>query len=203
MLIAVVLLTVVGANAQVKSTPKPKATVKPVSTQGGTTDDGKRVALKSDGSWSYDSTAATVTPAPTPVLIEAPVKPVARVTFHLLDTDLAQIRKTAGFTNESGMSSLLANFALKYSARELDLLRGATQSTYDRLMQTAVMPSAIVSTTTDFSGKGEFAEVPVGTYYLMSVSEIGRNVVLWNLKVEIKPGRNSVTLDQNNAAEAF
>jgi hypothetical protein len=176
------------------------------------TEDGRAVLLKSDGTWEYDPTPK---PSPTPfvqqestlvfdtglVMRSGDVKPIARGAFHLLDTDLQSILTSAGFQPDSG-SSLLSTFALKYVARQLEALRGATVTTYDRTMM-SIKPHIVVSAMTDFQGRGQFPALKPGTYYLFHVSEVGRNVVLWNLKVDLKPGQNSITLDQNNAAEAF
>lgn len=54
-------------QAQIKPKPKPKATPKPVTVvQSATTDDGKRVNLKSDGTWEFDTQYVAPAPKPTP-----------------------------------------------------------------------------------------------------------------------------------------
>lgn len=197
-------------------TPSPSPTPKePVTTQAATTEDGRAVILRSDGTWEYDKNPKPI-PTPVKVAVEengtlsfetglvmksGDVKPVARATFYLLDKDLENILTSSGFRSEGG-SSILSTFALKYVSRQLEQLRGASVTTFDKTME-SVKPHIIASTTTDFGGKGQFSSVKPGTYYLMHVGEIGRNVVLWNLKVELKAGQNSLTLDQNNAATAF
>lgn len=85
---------------------------------------------------------------------------------------------------------------------QIEQLRGAAITQYDRLME-KVKQHAVATTVSGFDGKGRFSAVEPGTYYLVNLTEIGRSVVLWNLKVELKPGQNSITLDQRNAAEAF
>ncbi len=52
----------------------------------------------------------------------------------------------------------------------------------------------------DANGKATLPGVPPGTYYLM-VSD-NNQLHYWDLKVELKAGANSVTLDQRNAAPA-
>ena len=217
---AMVLLQTGIVSAQTRQgnrAPAPQPS-QPVTTQTAITKDGRTVILKSDGTWVYsnekspENTSATVAPIKTEqtstlsfetglVMKSGDVKPVARGTFYLLDNNLENILRSSGF-QASGGSPILATFALKYVSRQLELLRGSSSTVFDRAME-SVKPHIVANTTTDFSGKGQFSSVAPGTYYLMHVSEIGRNVVLWNLKVDLKPGQNSVTLDQNNTAEAF
>jgi hypothetical protein len=66
----------------------------------------------------------------------------------------------------------------------------------------AIKPHIVQSITTDLTGKGTFERVAAGTYYLMGVMKTPRGHATWNLKVDLKPGNNSVTLDQNNAVTA-
>ena len=69
---------------------------------------------------------------------------------------------------------------------------------------TALTPHILQTITTDFGGKASFQPVATGTYYLMGVTETpSGGWAVWNLRVDLKPGQNSVTLDQNNAAHAF
>jgi hypothetical protein len=51
----------------------------------------------------------------------------------------------------------------------------------------------------DATGKATFPGVAPGTYYLMGSSLGGRQPFLWNVRVDLKAGANSVTLDQHNA----
>ncbi len=57
--------------------------------------------------------------------------------------------------------------------------------------------SAIVA---DAAGKGVFPGVPAGTYYLMISAAYNKQPLFWNFRVDLKPGQNSVTLDQRNAS---
>jgi hypothetical protein len=50
----------------------------------------------------------------------------------------------------------------------------------------------------DVNGKATLPGVPPGTYYLMVSTLYNRQPLYWDLKVELKPGANSVTLDQTN-----
>lgn len=68
-LLTIFVLVISGGAVygQVKPKPKPKVPAKPIMTQSATTDDGKRVVLKSDGTWEFDTQA--VVPAPKPVVV--------------------------------------------------------------------------------------------------------------------------------------
>lgn len=48
-------------------------------------------------------------------------------------------------------------------------------------------------------GKGTFAGVPPGSYYVMGAAPLSGHPFLWDYKVELKPGANTVTLSQSNA----
>jgi len=50
----------------------------------------------------------------------------------------------------------------------------------------------------DVNGKATLPGVPPGTYYLMVSTLYNRQPLYWDLKVELKAGANSVTLDQRN-----
>ncbi len=41
--------------------------------------------------------------------------------------------------------------------------------------------------------------VPPGTYYLTTSAKIGQLVMYWQVKLELKPGTNAITLDTHNA----
>lgn len=51
----------------------------------------------------------------------------------------------------------------------------------------------------DANGKAQLPPIAPGTYYLFgSAMQNGRSII-WNLKVVLKAGANTVTLDQGNA----
>ena len=50
----------------------------------------------------------------------------------------------------------------------------------------------------DASGNAKFVAVPPGTYYVVGITRSNDQLLLWNLKVDLKPGANAVTLDQQN-----
>lgn len=220
----VMITTFLGASltTEVQAQTKKRTTPQTVTTQTATTDGGRKVILKSNGTWQYDkedSTVAETTKSSRPkgranstlsfetglVFKSGDVKPVARTTFYLLDDNLAKILRDAGLQAPRSYSSdvtsdeaLVDAYAssIKYSILPefKDFFPAAT---------TALKPHITQTVTTDFGGKATFEPVAAGTYYLMGVSETPKGYVVWNLKVELKAGKNSVTLDQNNAVTAI
>lgn len=199
-------------------TPAPRQS-QPVTTQTATTGDGRKVILKSDGTWQYadDTAPERITPPPAAkqngtLALEAglvyrsgDVKPVARTEFHLLDKELAQLLQDAGvrppeksiIAGTGAGGNLAFSFALAARYNSLP----DNQPFYLAAME-AIKPHIVKTVTTDFSGKATIDVVPAGSYYLMGISATPRGFAFWNLPVEIKAGQNSLVLDQNNAAYA-
>lgn len=211
---AVVLAAVLLAmevNGQVtkkpQATPKPKveATPKPsppIMVEKATTETGKFVLLKSDGTWEYDTTprpAPVVTPTPPPVEAKGTLRfkaavitrggnviPAARGDFWLLDQDLREI--LADKVTEKLKSGSVLDRATAYMlSQDFKLIE----------------PHKIVKTTSDFEGNGAFTDIPPKTYWVYFYGSIGVNYVLWSFKVDVKAGDNYVLLDQNNALETL
>lgn len=160
---------------------------------------------------------APETPQPTPVAqgelsIEAglvyksgDVKPVARNQFYLLDGDAEQILKQANIERQGKLGNPnLTNFDA-YAAAEACINIGTECPSFDsswyfRKRATEVLKPHILQTiTTGFDGKAKFESVPAGDYYVMGVMTRDQGFVCWNLKVTLKPGMQTVILDQNNA----
>jgi hypothetical protein len=52
----------------------------------------------------------------------------------------------------------------------------------------------------DLNGKATLPGVPAETYYLFAITAYNKQPLVWDLRVDLKPGANSVTLDQRNVA---
>jgi len=211
-------LLICGIMAQDGRTTAARVSSQPVTTQTATTEAGRRVILKSDGTWQYApvDSAVSATSHATPsaegganstLFIEAglvyksgDVKPVARTTFHLLDTSLANILESAGLeaqdTLRDGVDErdYVSTYGLRTLYPDEEFYPKATEAISSHIVQSA---------TTDFSGKAKFAPVPAGIYYVMAVHATARGFAAWNLKIELKDGENVLTLDQNNATVAL
>jgi hypothetical protein len=124
-------------------------------------------------------------------------QPVARVKFLLLNDSLEKLLGEAGFHSKEGSSLGVIDqyaFAVKYGPENQESFDAATKAIAEHTKGTV---------TTDFNGNAEFAPVPVGTYYVMGVTETRGGFAVWNVKVDINAGKNQIVLDQNNAATAF
>lgn len=213
-LILFLSVSLIEVGAQTRATTKPKA----ITTQTATTEDGKQVVLSSNGTWKYssenDSNLSTRPKGGRPnsnlsfetglVFKSGDVKPIARTTFYLIDDDLARILRAAGLhaPQEYGGGDSDEDLINAY-ARSIKYSILPAYKDFYPTAKTALQSHVIQQATTDFSGKAEFPAVPSGTYYLMGMSETPRGYAIWNLRVELKPGKNSVTLDQNNAVTAL
>jgi hypothetical protein len=51
----------------------------------------------------------------------------------------------------------------------------------------------------DATGKATMQAVAPGTYYVMGSGGLGGHVLLWDVRVELKPGANAISLDQQNS----
>jgi hypothetical protein len=51
----------------------------------------------------------------------------------------------------------------------------------------------------DASGRAAFAAVPPGTYYVFGSARFGDGHLLWNVRVELAPGAQTLVPNQRNA----
>src|SRR5688500_4158277 len=56
------------------------------------------------------------------------------------------------------------------------------------------------NTKMDVGGRATFPGVPPGTYYVLVQAIANNQHLVWDLRVDLKPGANSVTLNQTNVA---
>jgi hypothetical protein len=66
-------------------------------------------------------------------------------------------------------------------------------------MNQALLANTAAVAQTDAIGRGTFPGVPPGTYYLIISGRYNNQALNWNLKVDLKAGANSITLDEHNA----
>lgn len=209
--------TLAQQRRQGKTPARPTATPSKVTTQTATTRDGKIVLLHSDGTWEYSGdnpSVASVNNQPSPAAqaaalnIEAGLvyrsgdsKPVARTEFYLLDKSAAAIIREAGVklsdrtsgTEDNSDRGVMFSLGLNLAYREV-----SNRESYDAAMS-AIKQHIIKSFTTDFGGKAVIDGIPQGDYYVFGFYKSIKGFVIWNVPVSLKPGSNSLTLDQNNA----
>jgi hypothetical protein len=128
------------------------------------------------------------------------VQPVARTEFRLLDADLASLISAAGMRPDPNMKEHLADakadlimtwgLDTKYPSEKPLVLQIAE----------AIKQHTIQAGLTDFNGKVEFADIKPGQYFIFVRTQTREGFAIWDLPIEIKAGRNSILLDQNNAA---
>lgn len=211
----------VCAQGQVKRKPVPKPSPKPLITLGAMTDDGKRVVLKSDGTWEYDTKqTAPIAVAPSAHTVDfqaaaifksGEVVPIPRTTFYLLSRSLEETIATAEMRNliiaeaqrgDADMSKMLVDMANRLNLRGfIRYAFGSTQISkdYAAAAQSAFAGITKYDTTTDFQGNGSFKNVPPGKYHLFGYTEIRKNFISWHSEVEVKDADQKLVLDTNNS----
>jgi hypothetical protein len=131
---------------------------------------------------------------------------VARTQFYLLDKDLKDVLTEAGFTDATtGNATSDAVAGRESQIEQYASLQGRKKrfgTIKDELTKAeeAIKQHSIATMTTDFDGKGSFAAIKTGQYFLFGFTFIDDWVLVWNVSVDLKTGSQSLTLDQNNVA---
>ena len=141
------------------------------------------------------------------------VQPVARTKFYLLNRSAEEILKSANLKpqpeelaryrkvaekaridfDQFGYLQLLG-FALQFADRNTAYLSDVTLK---------INAHIVKSEMTDLQGKTQFEEIEPGKYYIFGTAETRNGAAIWDLPIEIKDEKQSVILDQNNAAAAL
>lgn len=209
-------LGIVASAQPARTKPGPKPTV---TTQGGKADDGKRVILKSDGTWVYDTTASTAVPVTTAasravdfqaalIFKSGEVVPVPRGTFYLMKKSLADLIATPD-QQRSLAAELRTGTSGEYMAAPVekggvrDMVGYATKYAmlapkYFESVQPILKDAVAYQTETDFQGNGSFKNIPPGEYYLFGWTDIRKNFIAWNVKVVVDTSDVKIILDTNN-----
>lgn len=180
-------------------------TKQPVTNQTVTTDDGRKVILKSNGTWQYVDKKTSSTKGKGTLSFETGVvlnsgdtKPASRTKFYLLDNSFAKILFDAGIKDDN---KEFEDPRRIYSAYVVNLdFIGALEKSSKFVAEAneLIKPHILQEVTTGFDGKATFKPLPVGAYYLMGHTKIYDNYLIWDKKVDITTGNNFITLDQNN-----
>jgi hypothetical protein len=115
--------------------------------------------------------------------------PVGNHGFYLLKDPVDTALTKGGFRPPAGMSPISGMNAV------------CTKQTPDCQKAVAAIiadSASAVKSTPD--GKAVFPAVQPGTYYVFGMGQHQSKPLLWNVRVQIKPGDNSVTLDDRNAS---
>lgn len=126
------------------------------------------------------------------------VKPVARVQFLVLDVSLPTILASTPqpqdlsiITRDKDLQLIItyAKAALNAPEHERFFIQASA----------AIKPHIIASEMTGFDGRAELDNLPAKPCYIVAVARAGQSWLIWNLKAELKPGKNKILFDQNNA----
>jgi hypothetical protein len=63
----------------------------------------------------------------------------------------------------------------------------------------AINAASVTGVRADAAGKATLSGVAPGTYYLMGSTFAGGQMLLWDVRVELRAGANAIVLDQRNA----
>jgi len=167
----------------------------------------------------------TVTNTQTGAVIRTERGNFVHTTFFLLDNDVEVIWQQAGVKPAMGMSMMdSVHFYSNLSDPNLgkgnpavamatqmgnglgigDPTKGLQQlakAQYDCALK-ATNAHSLAKITTDAAARGVFPKVPAGTYYVFG-QFTGGHPVIWNLKVDLKPGPNALVLSPQNAAYTY
>jgi hypothetical protein len=145
----------------------------------------------------------------------------SHTTFFLLDDDVENIWRNAGVRPFMGMS-LMDSVSFYARLGDPDLLKGSpVGGLYDFIgkgLGADELPNAfqglargqyecsgkarrahtLAEVITDANARGTFPKLPAGTYYLFGQFTEGHPLI-WDLKIELKPGANTFTLSPKNA----
>jgi hypothetical protein len=114
---------------------------------------------------------------------------VAREDFLLLDADFRELLWQQG--TKLGFGELSALYLYPELHQE-DV----------RNMTTVLKAHTVSAATTDFQGRASFPSVAPGKYWVVGFTRTRGGCAVWNVSILLRPGENSLILDQKNAVEA-
>jgi hypothetical protein len=120
----------------------------------------------------------------------AAANPLAGRWIFLMDEPMDHVARDVGLHPPAGITACQAWAAIGAACRPatkcVPLLSAINKHTPEKFM----MPA---------NGQGAFPSgVHVGTYYVMTTAKVNNGAMCWNVRTELKPGANSLTLDRRN-----
>jgi hypothetical protein len=106
----------------------------------------------------------------------------------------------AGFLRRKGMFQGPPGSTVKVSPLAAWVYACQIQSPACQQALYEARPNSVSEAKADLNGKATLPGVPSGTYYLFAITPYNKQPLVWDLRVDLKPGANSVTLDQRNVA---
>jgi len=114
--------------------------------------------------------------------------PLAGRAFVLLRDSFDNVLAKGGFPVPAGIAPYRA-MVVACAQRTPDCQKAAN----------AINGASVAGMRTDATGKATFAGVAPGTYYLMGSALAGGQMLLWDIKVELRAGANTIALNERNA----
>jgi hypothetical protein len=114
--------------------------------------------------------------------------PLAGRTMMLLKDSFDNIVRKSGIQIPAGTSA--------YHAFEAECQKGPKEC---KKLLSAVSGQSAANVKLDNDGKATFPSVAAGTYYVFGAIQYNKQPMLFDLKIDLKPGANSVTLGERNA----
>jgi hypothetical protein len=115
--------------------------------------------------------------------------PVGNHGFYLLKDSAEATFEKGGFRAPAGISVLKAmNAACEQKSNDC------------RTAISAIIANSATAAKTDADGKATLPAVAPGSYHLFGIGQYQGKPLVWDVKVDVKAGANSVTLDQRNGA---
>jgi hypothetical protein len=115
--------------------------------------------------------------------------PLGGTTFLVLKESLETILVRAGVVQPGSSTSAITTWLHACQSRK-PICQQATEQ---------LRAYVVVNAKFDANGAVTFPNADAGTYYVFASSLDNRVPLFWNVRVDLKPGTNSVTLDQRNA----
>jgi len=118
--------------------------------------------------------------------------PLAGAPVPFLKESAEDVLRKDGFVNPGGKSAL-ALWAEACKTGSPNCAKG-TQ---------AIQRARVNAAKFDANGRVGFANVPIGTYWAVTEIRYNNKFYVWNLRIDVRPGSNALSLNQNNPIIVF
>jgi hypothetical protein len=115
------------------------------------------------------------------------------VSLIVVKQSFEDILRNAGFGNATARQSAIANWGEMCKAQSPRCKQGtdAMKDSFLRIIKLGPI------------GNVSFNNVPAQTMWLVAIVPYGNQHFVWNLRVDVKPGTNSITFDKSNLATVY
>jgi hypothetical protein len=115
------------------------------------------------------------------------------VSLIVVKQSFEDILRNAGFANTSARQSAIANWGEQCKAQSPRCKQGidAMKDSYLRIIKLGP------------NGSASFSNVPPQTMWLVAIVPYGNQHFVWNLRVDVRAGTNTITFDKSNLATVY